>query len=339
MSAINPNTHFGLQPTQLGLCGCSMMPSSPTGGLPSSPGLNMGPSMDSLSGGSNAFAGGLSGSSPLGGQSGQAGGAGGLSQLLPQLLQIMSMIIQMMSSLLGGAQQQPGQGQPGGGQIPSTSGGGSPDTTGGAAPTDPSGGRPDGSMPPTAGGGAPTTGGGSPTTGDGTTVPPSTGGDMGSGKVDWAKAPENLKKLQPYIQKAAAATGAPEALIAGSIWQESGGNVNVSATDGGSDQGLMQIDNNTYSKEIAGQHGLPQSGTTPTDPANNIMAGATYMAMMKKKFGTWDLALRGYNSGENGVDIHNANARPAGTGDPNYVIYVNQHIKALENGTSLAPRG
>jgi len=150
--------------------------------------------------------------------------------------------------------------------------------------------------------------------------------------------PDNLKKLKPYIQAASQATGTPESIIAGCIWQESGGNVNVSATDGGSDQGLMQIDNTTYDKEVAGQHGLAH-GNTPTDPANNIMAGATYLAMMKNKFGTWDLALRGYNSGENGVDVHDPNARPAGTGDPTYIISIRDHIKHFQDGTPPQNRG
>ena len=216
------------------------------------------------------------------------------------------------------------------GMLPSD--GSTPGDPGGAPA--PGGGCPSGGAPP-AGGTPPPTGGGSmtPVSGGGPTSPELSG----AGKVDWAKAPENLKKLQPYIQKAAAATGTPEAIIAGTIWQESGGRVNVNATDGGSDQGLMQIDNTTYDKEIAGANGL-RHGTTPTDPANNIMAGATYLAMMKKKFGSWDLALRGYNSGENGVDVHDANARPAGTGDPTYVISIRQHVTNLKNGTPLANR-
>jgi soluble lytic murein transglycosylase-like protein len=100
----------------------------------------------------------------------------------------------------------------------------------------------------------------------------------------------------------------------------------------------MQVNNGTYSTELAGTNGLPP-GNTPRDPALNIMAGASELARMKKKFGSWDLALRGYNSGENGVDLNDPNARPAGTGDPNYIPLIHQHAAALINGTPLANRG
>lgn len=153
---------------------------------------------------------------------------------------------------------------------------------------------------------------------------------MGSGKVDWNSAPAALKQLQPYIQHAASVTGTPESIIAAAIWKESGGNIGAA----GGDPGLMQIDPNTYSSEIAGKNGLP-AGSTPTDPANNIMAGATYIGMMKQKFGTWDLALRGYNSGENGVDVNDPNARPKGGGDAQYVILLKQYVKDLETGAKL----
>jgi hypothetical protein len=262
-------------------------------------GLNMGPQSDGFSGGLPGGAGG--------------GGSQGMSQMLPMLLQIMSLLIQMMATLFG--IQLPGQ-QPGGG------GSGAPTPGGG-------GGIP---SPPTPGGGGDT-----PAPTDDSPVP--TGGDGGGGgNIQWDKAPENLKKLKPYIQKASKETGTPESIIAGVIWQESGGNVNVTATDGGSDAGLMQIDNTTYDSAVGGKHGLPH-GKTPTDPANNIMAGAEYLAQMKKKFGTWDLAMRAYNSGENGVDRSNPNARPAGTGDPNYIISVRDHMKNLAAGTPLQNRG
>jgi len=138
--------------------------------------------------------------------------------------------------------------------------------------------------------------------------------------------------LKSYIQDASKTSGVPEMIIATVIWNESRGNINVAATDGGSDQGLMQIDNSTYDAEVAGQNGLPH-GTTPTAPAQNILAGATYLGFLKKKFGTWDLALRAYNSGENGVDKNNPDACPAGTGVPQYIQWAKQHINDLANGT------
>ncbi len=153
----------------------------------------------------------------------------------------------------------------------------------------------------------------------------------GSGLVDWDNAPANLKQLKSQIQNATAKSGVPESIIAGTIWTESRGNINVEATDGGTDQGLMQIDNTTYNAEVAGQNGLPK-GNTPTNPAQNILAGATYLSTLKQKFGTWDLALRAYNSGENGVDKNNPNATPAGTGIPEYVTRTGGFVASLEGG-------
>jgi soluble lytic murein transglycosylase-like protein len=57
--------------------------------------------------------------------------------------------------------------------------------------------------------------------------------------------------------------------------------------------------------------------------ADNIMAGAMYMKDLIGQFGgSAALALRGYNSGPHGVDLHDADATPAGTGDPTYVAKV-----------------
>jgi hypothetical protein len=228
------------------------------------------------------------------------------------------------------------------GDSPTPSAGGTPTQTGGDTPT-PSGDSTtmptDGETPATptpTGGDTPTPSGGATPTPSGSDAPTPSGGggEGGGGKIQWDKAPENLKKLQPAIENASKATGTPEDIIAGVIWQESGGNPDV----GGGAQGLMQIDPNSYNASVAGKHGLP-SGSVPRDPDGNIMAGAEFLGQMKQKFGSWDLALRGYNSGENGVDRNNPNSIPAGTGDPNYITHVNDHIKNLEAGTPLQNRG
>lgn len=59
------------------------------------------------------------------------------------------------------------------------------------------------------------------------------------------------------------------------------------------------------------------------------MAGARYMKEMYDEFGSWELALRAYNSGPNGVDPGNPNATPAGTGDPTYVTKVLQAARQV----------
>lgn len=182
-------------------------------------------------------------------------------------------------------------------------------------------------------------------------APPESPEFSGAGTVDWAKAPANLQALQQDIQSASAKTGVPESIIAATVWQESGANLRVNSTDGGSDVGLMQIDNDTYSHYIAGKNGLPQSAKTPTDPATNILAGATYLKQLKDGptaglpggggFGTWDMALRAYNSGEySGVNFSNPDILgPAGRGDVNYLVSIRDHIKKLESGQPPQPRG
>ncbi|MGZ3460594.1 MAG: lytic transglycosylase domain-containing protein, partial [Archangium sp.] len=82
--------------------------------------------------------------------------------------------------------------------------------------------------------------------------------------------------------------------------------------------------------ELAGKNNL-------SDPETNILAGAFYMKDMNDQFGNWDLALRAYNSGPNGVDRNNANAIPAGTGDATYVQKVKQFWSTIETGNGTLP--
>jgi soluble lytic murein transglycosylase-like protein len=108
------------------------------------------------------------------------------------------------------------------------------------------------------------------------------------------------------IAAASKASGVPKDILAGMIWQESKGR----PVPGG---GLMQVQPNEFASE---------GGGDINDPATNIMAGAMKMREMIDRFGDVPTALRGYNSGENGVDPNDLHATPAGTGDPNYVDLV-----------------
>jgi len=102
----------------------------------------------------------------------------------------------------------------------------------------------------------------------------------------------------------------PPGILAGQIWQESKG---VEDTPGG---GLMQLGDNEFR-----QFG----GGDISNAADNIHAGARYMASLSRQFdGNLGAALRAYNSGPNGVDLKDLNATPAGTGDPTYVQKVMQ---------------
>lgn len=182
--------------------------------------------------------------------------------------------------------------------------------------------------------------------GDPANAPPESQEFANAGAIDWANAPAALKPYQQEVLAAAEKTGVPESIIGAAIWAESRGVLDA-ATNGGQDVGLMQINGNTYSKLIAGKNGLPQQATTPTDAANNILAGATYLQQLRSGpteglpggggFGTWDLAMRAYNSGENsGVDFANPDGYgPAGTGKDFHVEAVRQFVMGLMSGDGL----
>jgi soluble lytic murein transglycosylase-like protein len=150
--------------------------------------------------------------------------------------------------------------------------------------------------------------------------------------------PPALEKYKGAIESAAAKAGVPAAMLAGQIWQESRGNLGATSTNGGNgltDTGLMQINPNTF-KELQTKHPELQ-GKELADPETNILAGALYMKDMEEQFGSWDLALRAYNSGPNGVDRSNPNAIPAGTGDATYVQKVTQFWNTISTGNGTLP--
>ena len=104
----------------------------------------------------------------------------------------------------------------------------------------------------------------------------------------------------PYlsdIQTAATKAGISPALVAAVAWQESG--FDATATSGAGARGLMQLMPATAA-------GL---GADPADPAQNLDAGAKYLATQLRAFdGRVDLALAAYNAGPNAV--HRAGGVP-----------------------------
>ncbi|QRK10463.1 transglycosylase SLT domain-containing protein [Archangium violaceum] len=150
--------------------------------------------------------------------------------------------------------------------------------------------------------------------------------------------PPALQQFKGAIESAAAKAGVPASMLAGQIWQESRGNLAAVSTNGGNgltDTGLMQVNPNTF-QELQAKHPELQ-GKNLADPETNILAGAFYMKDMKEQFGNWDLALRAYNSGPNGVDRNNPNAIPAGTGDATYVQKVKQFWNTIQTGNGTLP--
>lgn len=102
-------------------------------------------------------------------------------------------------------------------------------------------------------------------------------------------------KYEKEITKASEATGVPPNLIAAMIQVESSGNPNAKSHKGAS--GLMQL-----MPDTAAELGVKDVN----DPAENIMAGATYMAKMLERFnGDTRLALAAYNAGPGNVKKYN----------------------------------
>lgn len=158
--------------------------------------------------------------------------------------------------------------------------------------------------------------------------------------------PPALERYRTFIDSASKKTGVPADLLAGMIWDESRGDPNAGSTNGGNgfaDTGLMQINGNTqtgtYSLLVA-QH--PElAGKDKNDPENNILAGAWLMVDMQKtmqsKYGRsdWDITLRAYNSGENGVDPNDLSHLPAGTGTASYVDKIRNYRTLIHEGGTL----
>lgn len=148
--------------------------------------------------------------------------------------------------------------------------------------------------------------------------------------------PSELQPLAGAIQKASAATGVPADLLGAVAWDESRGVLNATSTNQGtglSDVGVMQVDPATFS-DLQSKH--PElAGKSLSNPDDNMMAAAFLLKDMKQQFGSWALALRGYNSGALSVDKSNPNITTTGYGDPSYISKVGLNLAAIDNGTQL----
>lgn len=295
-----------------------------------SPCLNNGPAQDTYTPSNNLFAGSLD--KPNAGEPANKPAGGGTgSEYVDSMMKAFDDLNAPQELKDAYMEQYRALGLIGGGETPA-------DPTKPADPTNPAN-----PTRPTEPGKVATSGGGN--AGNPADAPPESEEFTNAGKIDWAGAPAALKQYQQEIISASEITGVPESIIGAAIWAESRGNIQAT-TNAGTDKGLMQVNDMTYANYIAGQHGLPQQGTTPTDPANNILAGAMYLKQLKDGptaglpdggFGTWDMAIRAYNSGEmGGVDFSSPDKMgPSGTGKDFHVAATRMFVAGLMAGDGL----
>lgn len=123
--------------------------------------------------------------------------------------------------------------------------------------------------------------------------------------VKKSELPPNIRNWENDVYQAQRETGVPAKNIAAVLWVESAGNAN--AIGGAGEIGLMQL------KEIAVRD-VRENFHIKTDgwkdiPAKNILVGAYYLKLMKRRTGNWPDAFRAYNQGVTGakknVDLAN----------------------------------
>lgn len=125
--------------------------------------------------------------------------------------------------------------------------------------------------------------------------------------------------LDSLADRASAATGVDSSLIRAVIQAESAGNARALSPKGA--VGLMQLMPGT-AKEL---------GVDPSDPVQNVMGGAKYLASLLKRFdGDQKLALAGYNAGPGAVERHKG--IPPYKETRNYVDTVLAHAKRFAGG-------
>lgn len=115
---------------------------------------------------------------------------------------------------------------------------------------------------------------------------------VGAGKAAGSYRSPNPTSLDQAVQQAASDTGLDPSLIRAVIHTESRGRTDAVSSKGA--LGPMQL-------MPATAHEL---GVDPRDPAQNILGGSRYLAQMRERFGSDELALAAYNAGPGAVERH-----------------------------------
>lgn len=132
------------------------------------------------------------------------------------------------------------------------------------------------------------------------------------GETAPARVADAVDPWSSFIAEAAERFAIPPAWIRAVMRIESNGNVNAVSPKGA--VGLMQIMPRTYA-ELRERYDL---GADPTDPHDNILAGAAYLREMHDRFGAPGF-LAAYNVGPARYEDHLATGRPLPDETRNYI--------------------
>ena len=130
-----------------------------------------------------------------------------------------------------------------------------------------------------------------------------------------------IDRWQPMIADASKRFGIPAPWIKAVMKTESGGRTMLAAdkpiTSSTGAVGLMQLMPGTY-KEMRAQHKL---GADPTNPHDNIMAGAAYLRWLHHKYG-FPAMFMAYNDGPGNLEAHRDHGRALPEETKNYIARI-----------------
>ncbi|MEZ5266831.1 MAG: transglycosylase SLT domain-containing protein [Acidimicrobiales bacterium] len=138
----------------------------------------------------------------------------------------------------------------------------------------------------------------------------------GPASADWPEGlPEEAEAFRDEFIAASQATGVPLRVLLAVAWAESA--FDPGAESGVGAQGMMQLMPGTAA-------GL---GVDPSDPAQNIMGGARYLAAQYQNFGSWELAFAAYNAGPGAVQQYGG--VPPYRETENYIAVIGTYLDRL----------
>lgn len=109
--------------------------------------------------------------------------------------------------------------------------------------------------------------------------------------------PSEVVRYMPLFQDVAARVGIPADILAAVAWVESNGDMNAIGTSG--EFGVMQLKPIAI-KDVQIEGYGEFDGWRSSAPVN-VMAGASFLALMHKRTGNWPDAIRAYNQGQVGA--------------------------------------